>query len=54
MTTIRMFAFIASVLVTAFFFRVLADGLSAPQTDVATSSQHSIVATPASSQSSVD
>ncbi len=54
MTTIRMLAFVAAVLVTAFFFRVLADGLSAPQKDVATFSQHSMIATPASSRSSVD
>jgi hypothetical protein len=30
MTTIRMFAFIAALLVTAFLFRVFAYGLSAP------------------------
>jgi hypothetical protein len=54
MTTIRMLAFVAAVLVTAFFFRVLADGLSAPQKDVAAFSRDSIAATPASSRSSVD
>ena len=30
MNTIRMFAFIAAVLITAFFARVIADGLTAP------------------------
>jgi hypothetical protein len=54
MTTIRMFAFFAAVLVTAFFLRVLADGLSAPPHEAATISQPSIAATPASSRSSVD
>jgi hypothetical protein len=54
MTAIRMFAFVAAVLVTAFFFRVLADGLSAPQNEVATISQHAVAGTPASSRSSVD
>jgi len=54
MTTIRMFAFIAAVLVTAFLFRVFAYGLSAPQHDEASISQHAIVGTPTSSPSSAD
>jgi len=31
MNTIRMFAFVAAVLITAFFFRVIADGFTVPQ-----------------------
>jgi hypothetical protein len=54
MTTIRMFAFIAAVLVTAFFLRVFAYGLSPPQDEVATISHHAIAGTPASSRPSVD
>jgi hypothetical protein len=54
MTTIRMFAFIAAVLVTAFLFRVFAYSLSAPQHDEASISQHAIVGTPTSSPSSAD
>ena len=54
MTPIRMFAFIAAVLVTAFLFRVFAYGLSAPQRDEASVSQHAIVGTPTSSPSSAE
>jgi hypothetical protein len=49
MTTIRMFAFIAAVLVTAFLFRVFAYGLSAPQHDEVSISQHAAVGTPTNS-----
>jgi hypothetical protein len=31
MNTIRMFAFVSAVLITAFFARVIADGLTDPQ-----------------------
>jgi hypothetical protein len=54
MTPIRMFAFIAAVLVTAFLFRVFAYGLSASQHDEASVSQHAIVGTPTSSPSSAE
>jgi hypothetical protein len=54
MTTIRMFAFFAAVLVTAFLLRVFSYGLSAPQNGAATISQHAVAGTPASLRSSVD
>jgi hypothetical protein len=54
MTTIRTFAFIAAVLITAFLLRVFAYDLSTPQHDVATGSQHAVAGTPASSRSSAD
>jgi hypothetical protein len=47
MTTLRMFAFAAAVLITAFLLRVFAYGLTAPQHAAA-------VRTSASSQSSAD
>jgi hypothetical protein len=31
MNTIRVFAFVAAVLITAFFFRVMAEGFTLPQ-----------------------
>jgi hypothetical protein len=49
MTTIRMFAFIAAVLVTAFLFRVFAYGLSAPQHDEVSIFQHAAVGAPTNS-----
>jgi hypothetical protein len=54
MTTIRMSAFIAAVLVTAFLFRVFAYGLSAPQHDEASISQRAVVGTPTNSPSSTN
>jgi hypothetical protein len=49
-----MFAFVAAVLITAFFFRVFADGLSAPPQEAAAISPHAVAAIPASSRSSAD
>jgi hypothetical protein len=40
MNKIRMFAFVASVLVTAFLFRVIAYDLTAPQHAEAGTAQH--------------
>jgi hypothetical protein len=48
MTTIRIFAFIAAVLITAALFRVIADGLTDEQA-IPTTSAASFVATEAGS-----
>ena len=54
MSTIRMFAFVAAVLITAFFFRVIAYELTAPQHAEAGTSQHAVTGTPVSSLSRND
>jgi hypothetical protein len=48
MNTIRMFAFVAAVLITAFFARVIADGLTVPQPI------HAVAASAACLQSTAD
>jgi hypothetical protein len=52
MTTIRMFAFVAAVLITAFLFRGISYGLVVPQQDVVGTSTSS--PTSASAPSTVD
>ena len=52
MTMIRMFAFVASVLVTAFLFRVIAYDLTSPQHAEVSTSQQALASTPVRSQSS--
>jgi hypothetical protein len=52
MNVIRMFAFVAAVLITAFLFRVIAYDLSAPTHAEAGTSE--VTSAPVSSQSSGD
>jgi hypothetical protein len=54
MSTVRVFAFIAAALVTAFLFRAFAYGLSAPQHDEVSISQHVAVGTPTNSSLRAD
>ena len=54
MNTIRMFAFVSAVLITAFLFRVIAYDLTEPQHAEAGSSQPAVARASASSQSSGD
>lgn len=54
MNITRMFAFVASVLVTAFLFRVIAYDLTSPAHAEAGTSQRVAAGTPVSSQSGGD
>lgn len=44
MNTIRMFAFVAAVLITAFLFRVIADGFTSEQSIHAATAAHGAAA----------